>query len=340
MSNLHLTVASRRIALLAGCAFAVGALALSAAPAVAGCNSGNVGNTDLLTSANCLAAAAGSNATAVGASASASGGQSTAFGRSAFALKDYSTAVGYNAGAFSASAGMGSTAIGAGAGGTGTGIWSVAIGAGPLNDLGAHALGAGSIAIGAGESVDFRGARASGNAAVAIGNRSVAGGEGYGSAFGYNARADVGLAPTAVGTDSTAKGTNAAAFGRFSSAAAENSTALGSGAQATRKLAVAIGFGSIADAPNTVSVGAVGKKRRIVNVANAVANTDAATLGQVKAIATTAAIEALSNETIAKAVGETVSGDLQRELRQMRSMIERLQQEIAELKSQSTALAK
>ena len=51
-----------------------------------------------------------------------------------------------------------------------------------------------------------------------------------------------------------------------------------------------------------------------------------------KAIATTAAIE-VANETIAKAVGDTVSSDLQQELRQMRSMIERLQRKSPILKA-------
>jgi len=52
-----------------------------------------------------------------------------------------------------------------------------------------------------------------------------------------------------------------------------------------------------------------------------------------------AAVEVMSNATVANALADNVSGDLQRELKQMRSMISSLQQEIAELKSQ-TILAK
>ena len=330
MSYIHF---SRSIAILAG-AFA----ALSTAtPGIAGCNSGNTNSTNVLSSSGCQANASGLYATAVGLNALASGHRSTALGTISVASQEHSTAVGTLSGVYPVSSGPGFTAIGAFAGSHGAGSWSVAIGATSDFSFATEARGAGSVAIGGGSSLDFPGARAAGNAAVAVGNSSVASGEGYASAFGYNSRADVGLAPTAVGTDSTAKGTNAAAFGRFSSATAENGTALGSGAQAKRKGAVAIGFGSIADAPNTVSVGTITARRRIVNLAQGVANTDAVNLGQVKNIAAAAAIEALANETIAKAVGDTVSNDLQRELRQMKNMIDLLQQEIAELKSQNTA---
>ena len=52
-----------RAALLLGAAIVTAGL--SAAPAMAGCNSGNVADTDLLNSANCQASAAGNNAVAV-----------------------------------------------------------------------------------------------------------------------------------------------------------------------------------------------------------------------------------------------------------------------------------
>jgi len=46
---------------------------------------------------------------------------------------------------------------------------------------------------------------------------------------------------------------------------------------------VALGAGSVADQANTVSVGTVGGERRIVNVADGTAPTDAANLSQVQA---------------------------------------------------------
>ncbi len=159
-------------------------------------------------------------------------------------------------------------------------------------------------------------------------------------AFGFNAKAGSGLGPIgpiAIGPDAKATLTNATALGRFSSATAANTTALGSGSSASENSSVALGHGSVANVANTVSVGTNTARRRIVNVASALANSDAATLGQVKAIATAAVVEALSNATVAKAVGDTVSDDLQRELRQMRSMIASLQQELAELKGQRAA---
>jgi trimeric autotransporter adhesin len=350
MSLVFLTISSHRLAFF-GCVTGAGLLTLWATPAMAGCNSGNMPAPALLGSAACQGNAAGDSATVVGLGAAANGGFSIAFGTSAWAPKDFTTSLGYRSGAeLVGAAGAGATAIGARAGRLGTGIWSVAIGAGPDSHLSANALGGGSIAIGAGHAA-APGARASGAAAVAIGNRSVAGGDGFGSAVGYNSRADVGLAPTAVGTDSTARGTNAAAFGRFSSAIAGNTTAVGSIAEARvsgttalgfrsiafHSLSVALGAHSLTSGPNVVSVGNGNFNRRIVFVAPAISNTDAPNLGQVKAIATTAAIEALQNETVAKAVGDIVSNDLQRELRQMRNTIERLQQEVAELKSQNTA---
>jgi uncharacterized protein YceH (UPF0502 family) len=45
----------------------------------------------------------------------------------------------------------------------------------------------------------------------------------------------------------------------------------------------------------------------------------------------------MSDATVARAAEDNVSSDLQRELRQMRSMIASLQQEIAELKGQKAA---
>src|SRR5262245_42448332 len=69
---------------LAGCAVAACVLAWPAA-AQAGCNSGDIANTDLLSSANCRALAPSPDSTAVGAGASTGLG-GTAFGQGGLAL--------------------------------------------------------------------------------------------------------------------------------------------------------------------------------------------------------------------------------------------------------------
>jgi hypothetical protein len=73
MPTLH---SSQRAAHLAGCAIL--ALGLGGGTATAGCNSGNVANTSLLSDAACQAAAPGANALAVGPGANASGVSATA----------------------------------------------------------------------------------------------------------------------------------------------------------------------------------------------------------------------------------------------------------------------
>ncbi len=73
-----------------------------------------------------------------------------------------------------------------------------------------------------------------------------------------------------MGKDSLASGTYSSAFGYGSVASAPN--------------AVALGDHSVADQANVVSVGAPGAERRIVNVADGTASTDAANWGQVQAM--------------------------------------------------------
>jgi trimeric autotransporter adhesin len=304
------------------------ALILSTAVASA-CNSGNVASPDLLTSANCQGTAVGGIAVAVGSNARANGLHSVAIGTGAAAEAEKVTVLGWSAGATgSATTGPGATMIGSLAGRGDAGEWSIALGGGDVIDNAPHALGGGSIAIGAGHTT-FPGAVASGAAGIAIGNRSVAGGEGFGTALGYNAKANVGLGPTALGVDSSARGSNAAAFGRFSSATDENSTSLGSLAHAQKRGSVAIGFGSIANVANTVSVGSSDRRRRIVNVGPAVLNSDAATLGQVKNIAAAAA------QAAAEGMATTKSNEVERELNELRSAVLTLQKKVAELESRS-----
>lgn len=99
------------------------------------------------------------------------------------------------------------------------------------------------------------GARADSDLAVAAGSQALAAGEGG----------------TAVGVTAYAEGSYTAAFGMGSRATGENSVALGSA--------------SVANEANTVSIGGgnLSPLRRIVNMADGVGATDAATVGQMNA---------------------------------------------------------
>ncbi len=129
-----------------------------------------------------------------------------------------------------------------------------------------------------------------------LGNGSSAGTGG--TALGYKATA--GVNSVAVGTNSLAKGPYDTAIGFNAtdnasggvaigantsiSASANNATAIGYGATvgANGANSVAIGANSVANDPNVVSFGSPGNERRLVNVAAAVSNTDAANFAQVK----------------------------------------------------------
>lgn len=95
------------------------------------------------------------------------------------------------------------------------------------------------------------------------------------------------------GTSAVANELTSVAIGNGASTAvgAANALALGENANvsATALNSVALGANSVANAVNTVSVGQAGAERRIVNVANGVANTDAATIGQLSTVSGLAA---------------------------------------------------
>ncbi|MBB3342167.1 YadA-like family protein [Luteimonas sp. RC10] len=110
-------------------------------------------------------------------------------------------------------------------------------------------------------------AKADGDGSLAVGGGSSASGGGS----------------TAVGSDSNANGDKTTAIGSGSSASNQG-TAIGAGAVASGANSVALGAGSIADQPNTVSVGSPGHERRIVNVADGIADTDAANMRQLRAV--------------------------------------------------------
>ena len=122
----------------------------------------------------------------------------------------------------------------------------------------------------------------------------------------------------AIGNRATTDGTaeNAIAIGRAATvlADADGSVALGSGASAAAPNSVALGAGSVAARGNEVSVGAPGTERVISNVAAGTAPTDAATLGQLQAVAAAIPQNAVSYDgatrdvvTLAGADGTTLT---------------------------------
>ncbi|WP_231752121.1 YadA-like family protein [Burkholderia sp. MSMB1498] len=100
---------------------------------------------------------------------------------------------------------------------------------------------------------------------------------GTGSAVGNGANNG-----TAIGANSSVVGENGTAIGANTDAAGNGSTAVGQGASVVSGAgnSVAIGQGSVATEANTVSFGTDGSERRLVNVADGVNATDAATKGQ------------------------------------------------------------
>ena len=199
----NVTARRRRLALLASCAVIAAALALPVAPALAGCNSGNVANSVLLGSAGCQANASGSSATAVGAFASATGTEATAVGDGASATGEQSSAFGYSA----RTSGNLSTAVGYGAGfhdPDNTAPGYTALGAYAGTD---HLLGRYSTTIGAGTGDADVNPRALGAYAIAIG-----GGDGAGGSNGARADSDQAVA---IGAGAVAKGLRSLAVGAF-----------------------------------------------------------------------------------------------------------------------------
>jgi autotransporter adhesin len=86
------------------------------------------------------------------------------------------------------------------------------------------------------------------------------------------------------GANAIAAGVDTTALGAFTTADADGATALGASATANGEGSVALGAYSLADQPRTVSVGTAGNERRIVNVGDATAATDAVNLGQLLAV--------------------------------------------------------
>ncbi|MDI9653154.1 YadA-like family protein, partial [Burkholderia cenocepacia] len=170
---------------------------------------------------------------------------------------------------------------GPGTGGPGTGEGSTVVGEGAVaSGENSSAIGDSALASGENASAVGQGAVASGNNGSAIGQGSVASGD-NGSALGQGAVAS-GENGTALGQGSAASGSNSSAVGQGAVASGENSTSLGQGASATGSGSVAIGQGSVATEANTVSFGNGTEEgsRRLVNIADGINASDAATKGQ------------------------------------------------------------
>jgi hypothetical protein len=224
----------------------VASLIVSAAPAMAGCNSGSDPITDLLTSANCQASASRAGATGIGFVANATAVNSTAVGYNSTAYADSSVALGANATA----SGVASIGIGTDAG----------LNAGSLNNSQNSAIG-----LEAGRFV--------------TGSYNVA----FGSSSGDNV---VGHSNVAIGLEAgdAISSSDTVAVGTKSRATASGAIAIGSKAVAKFSQSVAIGVASTTSEANVVSVGAPGHFRRVMNVANAAAANDAVNLAQLKAL--------------------------------------------------------
>ncbi|MCZ3315291.1 trimeric autotransporter adhesin Ata [Acinetobacter baumannii] len=235
-------------------------------------------------------------ATAVGVQAVGTGAFSSAFGMTSKATGDASSAFGV----MSNASGKGAAAFGAVAQATGDGASAMGI-----NSL---ASGTNSTAIGSGNKPG-EGAKATGNSSAAIGSGAQATGDNS-AAIGKGAEATNENA-AAVGGGAKATGKNAAAIGGGAIADQENAVAVGQGAQSLVEGGVALGARSKVEAKNSValgqdavateatgtsfltnrdasqsngviSVGSAGKERRITNVEDGSADSDAVTVRQLK----------------------------------------------------------
>ncbi|HCQ9772367.1 TPA: trimeric autotransporter adhesin Ata [Acinetobacter baumannii] len=234
--------------------------------------------------------------TAVGVQAVGTGAFSSAFGMTSKATGDASSAFGV----MSNASGKGAAAFGAVAQATGDGASAMGI-----NSL---ASGTNSTAIGSGNKPG-EGAKATGNSSAAIGSGAQATGDNS-AAIGKGAEATNENA-AAVGGGAKATGKNAAAIGGGAIADQENAVAVGQGAQSLVEGGVALGARSKVEAKNSValgqdavateatgtsfltnrdasqsngviSVGSAGKERRIINVEDGSADSDAVTVRQLK----------------------------------------------------------
>ena len=262
-----------------------------------GVDSSAVGGESVAIASGANALAAGS--IAVGQNAQANNGASVAVGQNATAVNtagsgNFGVAIGSSANANS-TAGAGSSPIA-------IGVATNASGAGSQTAIGDQAVATGMDAIAIGGHAFSAGVSATGNEATAIGQSAVAAAD-HSLALGFAATVNAGATDSfAAGNASVVGGgaTNAIAFGSGATVAAGavNGLALGSGAKVNFANGVAIGQGSAtaATAPTgtgfltgqaapagEVSIGSGALIRRVTNVADGSAPTDAVTVAQLTA---------------------------------------------------------
>lgn len=231
--------------------------------------------------------ASGANAMAIGQYSMATGENAMALGTSSQAIGDNSTGIG----SYSNASGVNAVAVGVSS--TASGANTTAVGNGSLaSGDNSVAVGVQAQASGANTTALGNHAKATGDNSAALGVLSDASGDNS-TAFGNHSTAS-GANSTAVGILSTAAGANATALGNQAKAngngttaigtqalaTGDNSMAIGVQAKATADNSIAIGNGSVASAPNTVSFGYPDAERRLTNIADGIAATDAATVGQ------------------------------------------------------------
>lgn len=229
----------------------------------------------------------GNASSAVGYYNVARGSNSTAHGGYNFAPGQASTAVGY----FNEALGL--NAVAAGALNHADGLASLAIGTenntaavsgvrAPAGDYSTalgyrnQANGVNAAALGYLNQASLMDATAVGQQNIARGVSSVA--------LGYR-NLGSSLASVAVGFRNQALGEYAGAFGAVSSAEADWSYALGMLSRATATGSVALGYQAVADRAYAIAVGSAGGEHQIIHLAAGSADTDAANLGQVRALA-------------------------------------------------------
>lgn len=102
--------------------------------------------------------------------------------------------------------------------------------------------------------------------------------------IGDNSKVENAAKAVAIGSNIKQAGEESSALGYYANANGKQSVAIGSNAGATAEGSVAIGYNSLANQKNTVSFGTADNKRRLVNVADGVKDSDAATVGQLNTV--------------------------------------------------------
>ncbi|WOE74021.1 hypothetical protein [Alterisphingorhabdus coralli] len=135
--------------------------------------------------------------------------------------------------------------------------------------------------------------------ATALGQGATVNGQ-NGTALGQNASAD--QAGLAVGTDASANGLGATALGRNANAQYADSIAIGTNSATSGSVPTVAGYGTGNAAPaSEASFGTAGDERRLTNVADGAALTDAATVGQL--VNQASDINTLVGQTVFDAAG-------------------------------------